>query len=512
MHFRPDAAAPLYQQLYRHLQAAILSGELKGGLRLPSTRALAEELSVSRNTVLNAYEQLLAEGYVESLAGSGTFVARVLPEQLLTPAERAHASQRRLGVVGTGRRTGVVGAGAAQQQAPGAASAPRFAERARQVLAAPRFSADVPTGQAGQPRPFRFGMPALDAFPLALWSQLVARRARRLSTNALTYQDEGGYRPLREAIAAHVTVSRRVRCTPEQIVVVSGSQGALDLAARMLIDPGEAAWVEDPGYFGARGALLGAEARLVPVPVDAEGLMVEAGVARAPEARLAYVTPSHQFPLGATLSLGRRLALLAWAERAGAYILEDDYDSEYRYSGRPLAALQGLDEAERVIYIGTFSKVLFPALRIGYLILPQALVEPFQAVRALIDIHTPLLEQAVLADFIAEGHFTRHLRRMRRLYAERRDALLRAARGLPLEIESPEAGIHCVAWLPEGIDELALRRAAEAEGLVLWTVSRFALEAVGRKGLVLGFAEYDEATIREGMRKLGEAIQRVWRV
>jgi GntR family transcriptional regulator/MocR family aminotransferase len=206
------------------------------------------------------------------------------------------------------------------------------------------------------------------------------------------------------------------------------------------------------------------------------------------------------------MSLGRRLALLAWAERAGAYLLEDDYDSEYRYAGRPLAALQGLSETERVIYIGTFSKVLFPALRIGYLILPRPLVEPFRAVRALIDIHTPLLEQMVLADFIAEGHFARHLRRMRRLYAERRDTLLRAARDLPLEIETPEAGLHCVAWLPEGMDELALARAAERRGLVLWPLSRFRIEAAGRMGLVLGFAEHDEAAMMWGMGRLGEAM------
>jgi GntR family transcriptional regulator/MocR family aminotransferase len=484
--FRPRPEAPLYQQLYRHLQAAILTGELPGGLKLPSTRALAERLSVSRNTVLNAYEQLLAEGYVESTGGSGTYVARVLPEQLLAAP----------------------GGRAAQPSAAGAANPPRFAARARRVLAAPRFSADAPA-DGGRPRPFRFGVPALDAFPHEVWSQLIVRHARGLTGRALAYQDDAGYGPLREAIAAHATLSRRVRCTPEQIVIVSGSQGGLDLAARMLVDPGEAAWLEDPGYFGARGALLGAEARIVPVPVDGEGLVVEAGIERAPEARLAYITPSHQFPLGVTMSLGRRLALLAWAERAGAYILEDDYDSEYRYAGRPLAALQGLGEAERVIYIGTFSKVLFPALRIGYLILPRPLVGPFRAVRALIDIHTPLLEQAVLADFIAQGHFARHLRRMRRLYAARRDTLLRAARRLPLEIETPEAGLHCVAWLPEGMDDLALARAAEARGLVLWPLSRFRIEAAGRKGLVIGFAEYDEATMRAGMGKLGEAMEDV---
>jgi GntR family transcriptional regulator/MocR family aminotransferase len=489
--FRPATDAPLYQQLYTHMQAAILSGELKGGTKLPSTRALADELSISRNTVLNAYGQLMAEGYLESVEGSGTFVAQVLPDLLLTTPGR--------------RRAPTAGRRGAESRPP------RLSERARLQLAAPQIAAASPPSGDGRARPFRFGMPALDAFPYELWSRLVVRGARRMPGGAFSYQGAAGYPPLREAIAAHVTVSRRVHCTPEQIIIVSGAQGALDLAAQMLINAGDPVWMEDPGYFGARGALLGAGAQIVPVPVDQDGLVVDAGLARAPQARLAYITPSHQFPLGVTLSLPRRLALLEWAARADAYILEDDYDSEYRFAGRPLAALQGLatGEAGRVIYIGTFSKTLFPALRIGYLILPPPLVEPFLTVRRLVDTQPPMLEQLALTDFIVEGHFRRHLRRMRRLYAERRAALLEAVRRLPLDVESPEAGLHCVGWLPDGMDEHSLVRQAAAHGLNLWPVSSFSVEPLARKGLVLGYGEYRVPEIKDGVRRLAAAMRSV---
>jgi GntR family transcriptional regulator / MocR family aminotransferase len=366
-----------------------------------------------------------------------------------------------------------------------------------------------PHSSSGTPRPFASGTPALDAFPYALWSRLVARQARRMPDGAFAYQDAAGFRPLREAIAAHVTVSRRVHCTPEQIVIVSGSQGALDLVSRMLINAGDPVWMEDPGYPGARGAFLGVKARIIPVPIDQDGLVVKAGIAKAPKARLVYLTPSHQFPLGVTMSLARRLEILDWAQRTDAYILEDDYDSEYRFGGRPLAALQGLDNTNHVIYIGTFSKVLFPALRIGYLILPMPLVDAFLSVRSLIDVHTPLLEQAVLTDFIVEGHFIRHLRRMRTLYAERRAALIIAARGLPLEIYSPEAGIHCIGWLPDGMDDQSLIERATALGLDLWSVSNFCMKPQARKGLLLGYGGYSVAKIKDGIHRLAIAMHSV---
>jgi GntR family transcriptional regulator/MocR family aminotransferase len=320
------------------------------------------------------------------------------------------------------------------------------------------------------------------------------------------YQDSAGYLPLREAIAAHVAVSRQVHCVPDQVMIVPGSQGALDLAARMLINAGDPVWMEDPGYPGARGVFLGAGAQVVPVPVDREGLIVEVGIKRAPEARLVYLTPSHQFPLGVTMSLARRLSLLDWAKRANAYILEDDYDSEFRFASRPLATLQGLDDAERVIYIGTFSKVLFPSIRIGYMILPPQLLDAALKVRRLIDIHSPMLEQAVLTDFMIEGHFRRHLRRMRTLYAERRNALLEAMHELPLEIDAPEAGIHCVGWLPRGMDDRAVVRQAANYDLHLTPISSFSIEPLARKGLLLGYGGFTPRELRAGVRRLGALL------
>jgi GntR family transcriptional regulator/MocR family aminotransferase len=274
----------------------------------------------------------------------------------------------------------------------------------------------------------------------------------------------------------------------------------------MLINPDDPVWLEDPGYSGARGAFLGAGADIVPVPVDQEGLVVGVGIERAPHARLVYLTPSHQFPLGVTMSLARRLALLDWAKRANAYIIEDDYDSEFRFATRPLSTLQGLDDADRVIYIGTFSKVLFPSLRIGYMILPPALVDAFLKVRRMIDIHSPMLEQAVLADFMIEGHFTRHLRRMRTLYAERRSALLEAASTLPLEIDSPEAGIHCVGWLPDGIEDQTLVKRAPEYDLNLTPVSSFCIAPLTRKGLLLGYGGFNMQEIKDGVQRLGALL------
>jgi len=480
----PELDAPLYQQLYTHMRMSILSGELKGGRKLPSTRALADELNISRNTILNAYRQLMAEGYLESVEGSGTFVAHVLPDFLLTAPR--HTAPKNAQPLWAESRL------------------PLFSEHAKSQMAASQ-----PPSDGKPPRPFLSEVPALDAFPYEIWSRLVVRQARRMPVSTFMYQDSAGYRPLREAIAAHVAVSRQVHCKPEQIMIVPGSQGALDLASRMMLNAGDPVWMEDPGYPGARGAFLGAGADIIPVPIDDEGLVVDIGVARAPGARLVYLTPSHQFPLGVMMSISRRLALLDWAKRANAYILEDDYDSEFRFAERPLASLQGLDDAERVIYIGTFSKVLFPSMRIGYMILPPPLVDSFLKVRRLIDIHTPMLEQAVLADFMIEGHFSRHLRRMRTLYAERRNALLEAAKELPLEIHSPEAGIHCVGWLPNGMNDLSVVGKAAEYDLDLTPVSSFSIHPLARKGLLLGYGGYSVKEIKDGVRRLRALLRSV---
>ncbi|HEX2181005.1 MAG TPA: PLP-dependent aminotransferase family protein [Rubrobacteraceae bacterium] len=477
-----ESRVPLHRQLYEGLREAVLAGRLRAGTRLPSTRVLAAELGVSRNTVMGAFLQLLAEGYLEGRVGSGTYVADSLPEDLPRPRARK------------GRE-------------PGPGQAGRRLSGRGEVLAATRTST---TRDRGVPRAFRPGVPALDEFPGRTWGRLAGKVWRSPPRALLGYGDPAGYRPLREEISAYLGAARAVRCAWEQVIVVSGSQQALDLAARVLLDPGDAAWVEDPGYAGARGALTAAGSRIVPVPVDGEGLKVSVGTQRAADARLACVSPSHQYPLGATMSLSRRLELLAWASRAGAWVLEDDYDSEYRYTGRPLEALQGLDPEGRVIYLGTFSKVLSPALRLGYLVVPPDLVDPFTAARELADRHSPSVEQAVLVRFMAEGHFARHLRRMRTLYAGRQEALVEAAsRELPglLDVRPAEAGMHLVGWLPEGVDDREAARRAEARGVEAAALSLYGIEPPQRGGLLLGYAAVGEAEIRAGVRRLAAALR-----
>jgi GntR family transcriptional regulator/MocR family aminotransferase len=476
--------APLYRQLYDGLRQAILGGQLRPGARLPATRALAGELGLSRNTVMSAYLQLFAEGYLEGKVGAGTYVARSLPDEML---QAQMAAPR-----------GIQPKKAEQ----------RLSERGRRLVSIP---VALSRGR-GRPRAFRPGTPALDAFPFGIWRQLQTRCWQHPSPELLGYGPSAGYRPLREAIAAYLGAARAVRCQPEQVIIVAGSQQGLDLTARLLLDSGDAAWLENPGYPGARGALLAAGARLVPVPVDGEGLDVAAGVACCPEARLVYVSPSHQYPLGVTMSLKRRLALLEWASRAGAWVLEDDYDSEYRYVGRPLAALQGLDSARRVIYLGTFSKVLFPALRLGYLVVPPDLVEPFTRARMLTDRHSPSMDQAVLAEFLAQGHFARHIRRMRVLYAERQAALVEAAQrelGGLLEVQPAEAGMHLLGWLPAGVDDRVASGRALAHDVEAPPLSSYSDEPLERGGLVLGYAGVDAGALAAGARRLAKALETI---
>jgi GntR family transcriptional regulator/MocR family aminotransferase len=470
---------PLHRQLYEQLRAAILAGRLKPGTRLPSTRAFAAELRVSRNTVVEAFDQLIAEGYIVGKRGSGTFVHQLLAEA------RAPTSARRANVRATPDVLSKRGAQLAQ-------------------LSLTPWSAHTPI------RTFRQGVPALDLFPLPTWLQLQRRAMQRVARDAFGYGDPAGYRPLREALAAYLGASRGVRCTAEQIIIVSGAQHALDLAARLLLDAGDQVWIEEPGYRGARGALLAAGAQLIPVPVDEEGLSLRAGLQKHASARLAYVTPSHQYPLGVTMSLARRLALLDWAKQTRAWILEDDYDSEYRYTGRPLAAMQGLDQDGRVIYIGTLSKVLMPALRLGYLVVPADLVEAFTNARALTDRHAPLLEQVVLSEFIAQGHFARHLRRMRAVYAERQTILRRAVeRDLSawIQLEPAASGLHLVGMLRASRNDRALAQHALRQHVELAPLSYFYLQKPIRSGIIMGYAAFSEHALREGVKRLRGALQ-----
>lgn len=481
------ADAPLYWQIYTNLRSVILTGRLEQGRQLPSSRALASELGISRTTVLRAYDQLLAEGYVEGFKAKGTFVASVIPAPEQSYPE-PHLEARAVST--------------------NSSMSARLSDMGQRIVHSPRATlADFAMPQGGA---FSAGVPALDAFPIKLWAKLVSRHVRQLGETSLAYQDAAGYLPLRQAISDHLTLTRRVRSLPEQIIIVSGSQGALHLVSRLLLNPGDEVWLEDPGYLGARGAFLGVGATLVPVPVDAEGLDVAEGIKRSPTAKLAYLTPSHQFPLGVNMSLARRLAILEWATQAESYLFEDDYDSEYRFGGRPLAALQGLDKAGRVIYCGTFSKTLFPALRIGYLVLPENLVDVFLAARQFVDVHTPLLEQLALTDFLTEGHYGRHLRRMRKLYGQRRAALLGALKPLPLDVYASEMGMHCVAWLPKGMSDQFVAERAAVHKVDVTPLSKFRLESLKPEvwqGLMLGYACADETEIRQATTRLATALK-----
>jgi GntR family transcriptional regulator / MocR family aminotransferase len=483
-----SASIPLYKQLYERMRSEILTGQLEAGTRLPSTRVLSSELGVSRNTTALAYEMLLLEGYIESRVGDGTRVAHLQPEQVFQHA-------RQVGDQPTTESSEILPAVLAQRG---------------QLLIKESSSAVFSTNQANTgTRVFRSGQPDVASFPYEVWARLVAKHARHSLQAVSFYQDAQGYAPLREAIAAHIGMTRGVHCSPEQIILTAGAQGALDLVARVLLDPGDLAWVEDPGYEGARGALLAAGAQLVPVPVDQEGIDVESGRQLCPKARLAIVTPSHQFPTGVIMSLRQRLALLEWAREAHAWIIEDDYDSEYRFSGRPLEALQGLDNGRRVIYIGTFSKVLFPALRLGYLVAPTEVLKGLIAMRRVIDTHLPLLEQMALADFMAEGHFARHVRKMRGLYRERRNALIEALTqefGDRLDVTVPEAGMHLVAWLPEGMSAQGVAQQASAHGLHILPLSQSSLRPLQYDGLLFGFASASPEELRAGVKTLALAI------
>jgi GntR family transcriptional regulator / MocR family aminotransferase len=449
---------------------------------LPSSRDLARQYALARGTVVGVFEHLRSEGYVVGKVGAGTFVSTNLPDQRpLTWRDRINPRARRTSV--------------------------GLSARGRQMSQTcfPR----EPVAQIAVP--FRAYQPDLDAFPLALWSRLAARRQRLARRALLGVGDPRGYRPLREAVAGYLGSARGVTCDADQILIVSSVQQALDLAARLLLDPGEPAWIEDPAYPGARLVLEAAGVKLVPVPADAHGIDVAAGRRLCSRARLAYVTPAHQVPLGGRLSLERRFALLEWAHSQGAWIFEDDYDSEFRYDGPPFAALKGLDGGGAVLYCGSFSKMLFPALRLAYLVVPPALVDGFAAARSLVDRFPPVLGQAVLCDFITEGHFARHVRAMRELYGSRLAALRGGVRKLSgvLELAPESAGLDIVGWLPAEINDRAAAAAAAQHGVEVRAVSQYAVKRPAPSGLVLGFAAVNATEIDTGLGQLAAALREV---
>jgi GntR family transcriptional regulator / MocR family aminotransferase len=477
-----DQETPAYRWIYAALRAEILEGRLRPGSRLPSSRDLAFQYRLSRGTIVTAFEQLKSEGYIEGTIGSGSYVSKVLPEQLLQ-------------VVGPAR-------GALSTFANGAHRAKRnYSEYARRLQLFPALD-------LRHSRAFRAYVPALDLFPTTLWARIAARRLRTATATMLLGCDPLGYRPLREAIADYLRTARGVRCSFEQVAIVSGVQEALDLPARLFLNPGDRVCMENPGYIGASCVFEAIGAQVIPAPVDNEGIELDFRCIRG--VRLIYVTPGHQFPLGITMSLPRRLHLLELAEKSDALIFEDDYDSEYRYSGRPTPALQGLDRAGRVLYAGTFSKTLFPSLRLGYLVVPTDLVPIFQSAKATANRHAPLLDQAVLCDFINDGHFGRHLRNMREVYSERLSVLLESARqkldGL-LEVSNIEAGLQTVGWLGAEIDDEAAAKAAAARQVEVIPLSWYDRGRQNRKGLQLGFAAASPNEIRRGVRELAIALE-----
>jgi GntR family transcriptional regulator / MocR family aminotransferase len=477
----PAMQQPLYRQLYDAVKRAIVEGKLSPGMQLPPTREFCDLLRISRQTVLNAYELLIAEGYLTGAVGRGTYVSEHVPaidrQARAVSAVAAPVPQRPLSA--RGRHFAEAGASTGAHEAAALA--------------------------------FRHGIPGLDVFPFETWSKLEARRWRRPSP-AFGYADAAGFLPLREMIADYLHASRGVSCTPEQVVMTSGSQQSLFLISSMLLAPGDSAWMEDPGYPDARAILSAVEARVVPVPVDAEGLCVSVGTALHPDAKLVYVSPSHQYPLGGSMSLRRRLELLAWADENKAWIVEDDYDSEYRYSGPPLASLQSLDKTGCVVYVGTFSKVLFPGLRLGYMVVPTTLVDAIHRGKAVIDRHTSIAPQLVLADFIEGGHFNRHIRRTRSVYAERRAALLSALDrhfGDDIAVGPSDTGLHISFAFRRRCNDVHIAAAALREGIEVRPLSQyhapdiqaFDSHAVA-SGLLLGFAPVPVAEIERSVALL----------
>lgn len=451
----PASGEPLQRQIYRRIREAIAGGRLAPGERLPSSRGLAAQIGVARGTIDAAYGLLAGEGYIQARGPAGTIVSPALDPPRLK-AMRPVSTR-----------------GGARSHPP---------------------SPDLGPG-AGTPPPFRVGLPAFDAFPRTTWARLVARRARALDRAAMAYPDPAGLAILRQALTSYLAVARGIACNPAQIFITAGYQSALGLIGAARLRAGDEVWFEDPGYYEARRALAAAGARLVAVPVDDEGMRIEEGIRKAPAARFAVVTPSHQLPLGMALGLPRRLRLLAWAEARGAFVIEDDYDSEFHYAGPPLPALKSLDRGERVIYAGTFSKVLFPGVRLGYLVVPEAEIAAFAAAAGLRWGGPSPLMQAVVADFILEGHFGRHVKRMRGLYALRRQALataLEEAFAGRLKLALAAGGMHLLAYFPECVEDRTLASRARGQGLAPTELSALCLERTMKPALLLGFTNIPE--------------------
>ena len=478
-------AAPLHRQITDALRSAIVEGRIAPGARLPSTRVFAGECGISRNTALRVFETLIGEGYLSGRIGAGTFIAETLPEALTRAAP--HAARQ----AATHSSRGA--------EAPAAGPPRALSRRGAHLIQA--------SGGMVPERPVTFmpDWPDAREFPIKTWLRLLNETSGRLRGDALTDCANAGYRPLRQAIARHLRSSRGVACEEDQVIVTTGSQQSLDLVCRLLLDPGDPIWLEEPGYAGIRAVIRANGGMICPIGVDADGMRVEAAIAAQPAPRLVLVSPSRHYPLGATLSLPRRLALLDLARATGCWILEDDYDCEFRYAGTPLPSIQGLDAAGRTLYIGTFSKVLLPSFRLGYVVVPPDLAEAFTTARAVVDRHASLIEQMVLAEFMQRGLFAAHVRRMRSLYRARRNGLIEGLRQvLDTDVSgaATETGTHVILRLCDEARDQDLARSLAEAGLIARPLSAYYADTPGPQGLVLGFAAFSPAEISQGVARL----------
>lgn len=515
VHVDQSSGIALHRQIYDAFRSAILSGRLRAGEKLPSTRALSKTLGIARATVTMSFDSLLSEGYIQASVGSGTFVSRLLPEEMMRPADEVVDS------TALAQKTPKVKArsrGRKRREVPiqGADSAPvegtqgyrlswyATALRSRQWL---DFSPEEPEIQLS------FGRPAISEFPMRVWNQLLLHHARKRNLGLLdSPANAAGFLPLREQLCAYLSRSRAVVCQPEQVIIVNGSQQGIDLVARVLIDRDDYVCIEEPGYIGAQKAFEAQGANIIPIEVDKQGIVVESLREREREQagfspQLIYVTPSHQSPTGVVLSVPRRLELISWARKVGSYIVEDDYDSEYRYKGRPIPALAGLDHAGTVIYIGTLSKVLFPALRLGYLVVPLDLSEVFTRAKWLADRHSPLLEQQVLCDFIRQGHMERHVRRMRNLYEGKRKLVIEALKrhfSGGATVIGDAAGINVVVQFASDLEDEVIVEHARANGMGISSTAHCYLGKAPRGEFQINYAHLNEAEIDECIAKLSQ--------
>lgn len=481
-----SSSIPLYKQLYDLLRIAILEGKIKTGKKLPGTRYLASELKISRNTVGLAYEQLRIEGYINGKTGSGTYVNEI-PDNTFTIKVKSSNKN-------SDRKT--------------TASVKKVSDKIKKRIGYSRIlKRNI---QIEELIPFQNAIPAMDEFTVKPWLKIINQSYLNISNLHLGYGDAAGYNKFREVIAEYLRTYRAVNCTASQIIIVNGSQQGLDLIGRVLLNPGSNVWLEDPGYFGARASMISAGVSIHPCPLDDEGLDIKYSSKHNPKPELIYTTPSHQYPIGITMSVARRMQLLNYAKKNKCWIIEDDYDSEFRYIGNPLPSLQGMDQNKSVFYLGTFSKVLFPGLRLGYLVLPdEKLLEAFLSVKFVMDRQSPIFEQAILAKYIEQGHFTKHIRKMRILYKERQqiliDELIKELDGI-IEVESSPAGMHLIAWLPKHLNDRIISKEMHKNNLIAQPLSDYSIKFFNNPGLILGYTAFNKKEIKDGVKKLKNVL------